>query len=290
MAALDLICRLLLNVGDTVVVGNPGIRRAPRLIKANGLNLVAVDVDEDGLRVDDLILITQSVKMVYLTPTHQLPTGALMPLSRRQALLSWSQHTGTLIVEDDYGSQFTPESRRLATLRGFDEGESVFYLSSLWELLFPLVQFCFVVIPGRFTSTFYKAMQTLELSVSIVEQAALADFIDLGYLERLIRKNRLEFPVRRQALTAALIKHFQNRIWVKKEGSATSVLVRFKSGINDSEVVRASEQVNLPLVSTAPYYIRQPVPGEYMIPLGPVDTEDIDRKVERLSAAIRTLG
>ena len=104
--ALDLIARLTLDPGDWVAVEEPGYLDARYAFKGQGAKIHAVNVDAEGLDVETLKQSSQPFKLLYVTPSHQFPTGVTLSLSRRLALLQWARQTGTIILEDDYDSEY----------------------------------------------------------------------------------------------------------------------------------------------------------------------------------------
>lgn len=118
--AIDLSIRVLLNPGDPVWVEDPGYMATRQALVASGAQLVPVPVDRDGLMVETGRLVAPQARAVYITPSHQYPTGAVMSLQRRLELLSWASAKGAWIVEDDYDSEFRYVGRPLASLQGVD--------------------------------------------------------------------------------------------------------------------------------------------------------------------------
>lgn len=110
---LDLVARVMLAPGDPVVVEEPCYTAGVRLLASHGARLVPVPGDADGLVVDRL---PASARLVYVTPSHQFPTGATMSAARRAALLEWAARCGAVIVEDDYDSEFRFADRPLEPL------------------------------------------------------------------------------------------------------------------------------------------------------------------------------
>lgn len=283
MSALDFICRLFIETGDNVIVENPGQRRPPRILRAHGANLVAVDVDQDGVKDDEVRATECGAKFLYCTPAHQYPSGSVLSLSRRLNLLEWAAETHTLIIEDDYDTEYTYVSRRLPPLFGLDKQRSVIYLSSFWRVLFPLVRISFAVFPERFMPAVRKLSGMLEWGVPALEQAALSDFIDDGHLEHEIRKVGKQYAARRQTLIETLIANFGSKVWLTKEGSSMHLLVRFRVDATDEEILEAAARAEFKLVSTAINYHKNRVDREYLIPFGHISESDILDGVNKLA-------
>ena len=125
--ALDLVARVVLSPGDVVAVEDPGYTAAHRLFETHGARLVGVPVDAEGLVVDAL---PGRARLVYVTPSHQFPTGVAMSLARRTALLQWAVRHDAVVVEDDYDSEFRFADRPLEPLQSIDRDGRVVYIGS----------------------------------------------------------------------------------------------------------------------------------------------------------------
>ncbi|HTV74165.1 MAG TPA: PLP-dependent aminotransferase family protein, partial [Candidatus Acidoferrales bacterium] len=136
--ALDLATRVLVDRNDRVAIEEPGYLGACKNFLAQGAEVVPIPVDADGMIVERLFETSGApVKLVYVTPSHQYPKGAAMPLHRRLELLRWAQRTGTIILEDDYDSAYRYGARPIPALQGLDESESVIYVGTFSKVLFP---------------------------------------------------------------------------------------------------------------------------------------------------------
>src|SRR5262249_39531423 len=135
---IDLIARLLVDPGDAVAIENPGYRGAHQVFLAAGAELCPVPVDECGLLTE--LLWSGSlppVKIVYVTPSHQFPTGGILSSTRRQDLITWAGKTGSVVIEDDYDSEYRYGARPMPALQGMDASGSVIYIGTLSKMLFP---------------------------------------------------------------------------------------------------------------------------------------------------------
>lgn len=135
---LDLITRILIDPNDGIAVEEPGYLGARRAFLAQGASLFPVPVDQSGLIVSKLTTgIIPKLKLIYVTPSHQFPTGAVLSLPRRLELLAWAHKTGVMIIEDDYDSEYRYGERPIPALQGLDQGNSVVYVGTFSKVLFP---------------------------------------------------------------------------------------------------------------------------------------------------------
>ena len=199
--ALDLVCRVVLEPGDTVVVEDPGYPPAATLFAAPGMRVVPVPVDEQGLVVEAL---PARARLVYVTPSHQFPSGCAMSLRRRVALVEWAQEHDALVVEDDYDSEFRFSSRPLEPLVNLDPSGRVCYVGSFSKTMLPAIRLGFIVAPPSLRLALRAARQLSDGFSPVPTQAALARFIDDGMLARHVRKASNVYSARHAAVLAVL--------------------------------------------------------------------------------------
>jgi GntR family transcriptional regulator/MocR family aminotransferase len=199
--ALDLVARVVLDAGDTVAVEDPGYPPAAHLFAASGMRVVPVRVDEEGLVVGELPART---RLVYVTPSHQFPTGVAMSLRRRVDLVAWAQEHDALVLEDDYDSEFRFSARPLEPLTNLDASGRVCYVGSFSKTMLPALRVGFVVSPPSLRPALRAARQLSDGFSPVPTQAALARFIDDGMLARHVRKASSVYAARHAAVVAAL--------------------------------------------------------------------------------------
>jgi len=203
---LNLVARLLIEQGSTVVVESPCYQGATYVFESFGADLYPVPVDADGINTARLPDMPNPV--AYVTPSHQYPLGVTLSLERRIALLTWASERHGYIIEDDYDSDFRFVGSPLTALKGIDRNERVFYLGTFSKCMGPALRLGFVVVPRAFA----KAARTLKALMnngqSWLEQSAMADFITSGAYGRHLRRVRQLYLSRRNATLRALQRHF----------------------------------------------------------------------------------
>lgn len=287
-SSFDFIARLLIDEGDSVAMENPGFRHGRRLFQAHGARVHDVEVDEDGIRVDKLTDINRALRLVYVTPSHQDPTGFVLSLPRRLDLLEWARRSGALILEDDFDKEYRYATRPVPALQALDKNDCVIYVSSFWRVLFPIVRTSFAVFPDRLMDSVLRLRGMLEREVPVMEQRILSEFIEEGRLERHIKRMRSVYAVRRLALIRSLVRRFGRKVWLHKESSGLHLMVRFNIDLDDEEILARAEGSALPIVSTAAFYSGEGRKGEFIIPFGHLDAEHIENSVGELFNRLNT--
>jgi GntR family transcriptional regulator / MocR family aminotransferase len=285
---LDMICRLLLNHGDYVAVEDPSYPDMRLRMGAFGAGIVPIPVDEDGMDVGQLIATKLPIKLVYCAPSNNEPRGTAMSTGRRLQLLDWADRTGAFIVEDDYNSEFRSSGPLLTSLQGMDDSDSVFYLSCLWNVLFPMTKLGFLVIPRCLIETFTRAKMHVECDMPALDQLVLTDFINNGCLDRQVRRARRLYARRRSSLIDHLQEVMGDHIQISMAPNGMDLLVYISKSSQD--VLEVARQCELAIFSTQSYYARDACANEFIIPFACTDEEMLRRKVSKFAELYTTAG
>ncbi|MDR3612630.1 MAG: PLP-dependent aminotransferase family protein [Candidatus Obscuribacterales bacterium] len=273
LSAMNLLCRLLLNPGETVAVEEPGFGGIRNIASEHGATLLKVPVDREGMIVDVLNR-NGDVRLVYITPGHHDPTGSVLSLERREQLIAWAKNNNAWIIEDDFDGHFQYEKSPLPCLKAIDKDDRVIYLSTLWKVLYPLSNIGYCVLPKPLIALVEKVKINADGFSEVLTQQALAAMIDEGYLERYIRRLQKIYRARRSSLLYSLKKVFGQRIVVHGETSGTYCLVTFID-CDESSVLQAAQMSGLPLVSIAGYYFENPPPSQFIIDFSRLDEKEM---------------
>jgi GntR family transcriptional regulator / MocR family aminotransferase len=273
---LDLFARVVINSGDEVAVEDPGYIGARRVFLANGAQLNPVPVDEQGIVCDRLRV---GARVVYVTPSHQFPTGVAMSLSRRLQLIAWAREHRAMIVEDDYDSEYRYSGAPLPSLQGLSPDAPVIYCGTFSKVMFPGLRVGFMIVPPSLISAFRRAKWLADRNTPLLEQAALADFLGHGHLERHIRRMRRLYGSRRQALVESLAKHFGGRAQVVGDEAGMHALVR----IADAGIVERAMRNKVQLRATADYYMGHAPRNEYVFGFATLSERAIREGIRRIA-------
>lgn len=202
---LSLVARLFLQAGATVVTENPCYLGATNLFASHGAVLKPVPVDEEGI---DVAHLPREASIVYLTPSHQYPTGATLSLARRNRLIDWASRHHAYIVEDDSHSDFCHERAPLTALQGLDRHDQVIYLGTFSHSLAPATRLGYMILPPPLVAAATTAKALLNDCSARLPQEVLAQFLTSGGFMHHLRRIRTIYRARRDCLLAALEQHF----------------------------------------------------------------------------------
>ena len=285
--ALDLILRLLIEPRETIAIENPGYLSARIIFETQKAQILPIRVDDSGLIVKELAEFTnKNIRLIYVTPSHQFPTGAILSLPRRLELLNWAQQTGGLIIEDDYDSEFRYGEKPIPALQGLDKSDSVLYIGTFSKVLFPSLRIGYLVLPKSLVTVFTRAKWLNDRHLPILEQQVLAEFIESGYLERHIRKMRSIYNKRRQILVKYLKKYFGKRAEILGEKAGIHVMVRFKTSLSDEEIIQRAAKVGVAMMSANPHYLTNHPTGEFIFGYGELTESQLQEGIRRLAQIV----
>jgi GntR family transcriptional regulator / MocR family aminotransferase len=286
--ALDLTARVLVDPDDRIIIEEPQYPGARQVFAAAGARLVPVAVDDHGLDPSGLEARAGWARLAYVTPSHQFPTGAVLPLERRLQLLSWAQRTGTWVVEDDYDSEYRFQGHPIAAIKGLDRAGRVIYIGTFSKLLFPALRLGYLVVPAELASSFAAAKFLADRHAPTVEQAVLADFMTEGHFDRLLPRLRKRVAARRAALLQAVDDYLGERAVVSGTNAGIHVLLWLRdvpSGEMPALVDRAAA-AGVGAYPLTPFYITPPRRGGLVLAYAAMTGADIRSGIGRLAACL----
>jgi len=246
-------------------------------------------VDADGLQVERLPAADspQAPRLIYVTPSHQFPTGTVLSLGRRLALLEWAAARGALVVEDDYDSEFRYEGRPLESLQGLDRRGLVAYLGSFSTALLPPLRVGYAVLPPRLVEPFVAAKWLADRQTATIDQQVLADFIAGGHYVRHLRRMGRLYGERRRALLAGLRQELGGSVEIGGSGSGLHLMVWLEPGQDAAAVARTAAAAGVGVYPVGRF--RQAGPGRPGLLLGyaALDVEQIRTGLARLASVLR---
>lgn len=282
--ALDIASRVVINPGDGVVIEDPCYPGARVTFAANGAKVIPVPCDGEGIRVD---LLPAEAKAVYITPSHQFPSGCVMSGARRLELLAWAQRTGAVIIEDDYDSEFRYEGRPLAALQGLNPAQVV-YTGTLSKVLLPALRLGYMVAPPGLRPAVSGAKWLTDRHVALLYQAVLALFIEEGHFERHLRRMRKVYADRRAAMLESFAACFGDRATITGTESGMHVLVRLADVPDADAFIERARGAGVGIYSARMYYSLEPPPGAtFMMGYSSVTEPGIREGIRRLAALAR---
>jgi GntR family transcriptional regulator/MocR family aminotransferase len=232
-AAIELIARVVLDAGDLAWMESPGYGGARVALEAAGARVSGVSLDRSGLSIEGR---SGRPRLIFVTPSHQYPTGRLMPINRRHQLVAFAAAVGATIVEDDYDSEFHYDGRPVAALQGLDEGERIFYVGTFSKSTFSDIRLGYALVPEGYVEIFERAQRHSGQIGAAPLQDALAEFIEDGHLSAHIRKMARIYRDRRDHLVQALNAVVGDRLKVVPPSGGMQLVAYLGRQFDDGDV------------------------------------------------------
>jgi GntR family transcriptional regulator/MocR family aminotransferase len=278
---MALVGRALIAQGrGRIGLEDPGTGPGRDQLAATGLEVVPFPVDGEGLRVDLL----EGVDAVMVTPAHQFPLGVVLSAERRAALVEWAIETPGLVLEDDYDSEYRYDRAPVGVLQGLAP-EHVALAGSVSKTLAPGLRLGWVVPPAQIAAEVTAAKQRDDLGTPVVEQLALADFIERGELDRHLRRTRVVYRRRRDVLVDALARHLPGCL---PEGVAAGLhlVVRLPPAADERALLGQARDRGIGLSGLSEHAVRPAGPA-LLLGYGRIAEPAIERGVRELAEALR---
>jgi GntR family transcriptional regulator/MocR family aminotransferase len=260
--ALDIAIRVLLSPGDEVWVEDPGYPLTHAQLLLAKVRPHPVPVDAQGLIVAAGRRAAPRARAVFVTPSHQFPTGVPMSMARRLELLAWARQSGAFIIEDDYTSEFRYSGPPLASLQGLDESEQVIYVGTLNKALFPGLRIGYAVVPRAQLEAFVTARYLIDRQPATMQQAVASEFMQQGHFAAHIRRMRQLYREQRDALAETLTRRAAGKLEVALPDQGMHLIAYLKDGSSDLAVEAAARQAGIVVRAISRFYrAARPRPG-----------------------------
>lgn len=250
--ALELCVMLLTDPGDTVWMEEPGYRGAGTIFSGGNLRTLLLNVDDEGIRVPDEAWHTHVPRLIYTSPAHQYPTGAVLSVSRRLSLISEAGKAGSWVIEDDYDGDFRHSGSPISSMQGLVQDAPVLYIGSFSKTMFPSLRLGFVVLPADIMEQAESVLKEILRTGQHLQQLALADFMKSGEFGRHLGRMRRLYRERQRVLRNALAAEFSpEQILGGKSG--THLTLKLAPGTDDKKIAELASQRGLGIQPLSSY-------------------------------------
>jgi GntR family transcriptional regulator/MocR family aminotransferase len=279
--ALNLVAMLLTDPDDVAWLEEPGYRGAQTALAAMGARLAPLPVDREGMILRPP-RDSAAPRLIYVTPSHQYPTGVTLSLPRRLALIEYAHRYDAWIVEDDYDSEFQYDARPLPAMQGLDAHERVIYLGTFTTVLFPGLRLAYLVLPPALVSGFATARSAHDGHSARLSQLVTADFMEQGYFAAHVRRMRKLYQQRRDLLLDQIHRHIGD--WCRPTGTGAGLqfTVTLPRGREDA-LTRAAAQLGVETPGLSGRFLSRPRLDGWMLGFAALREDEIVEGVRRLA-------
>ena len=282
-AGTDFLYNLLLQLlGQDKVYGveDPGYGKIRKIYAAGGVRCLPIPMDESGIRPDSL----GGARVLHISPSHHFPTGIVMPLHRRRALIDWARRTDGFIIEDDYDTEFRFRGHPLPPMQAMDP-ERVIYMNTFSKTLFPSIRISYMVLPAGLMARFREKLGFYGCTVPSFEQYTLARFLDRGYFEKHINRMRKFYRARRNRVVAMLEGcPAAGKFTILEQDAGLHFLLKVETALDDNALTALFAQSGLRVQPLGSFYTspREDCRGMLVINYSAVDEKALEEGLGKL--------
>lgn len=243
----------ILGRDKTIAMENPTYKQAYRVFDSLGYQVEPIEMDQYGMDVQ--CLENGRAQIAYIMPSHQYPTGIVMPIKRRQELLAWAlKEEGRYLIEDDYDSEFRYKGKPIPALQGMDTGERVIYLGTFSKSIAPAIRISFMVLPQPLLKIYQETYSFYASTVSRIDQNMVYQFLVEGYYERHLNRMRAVYRGKHDVLLAEL-RLLEPDFTISGEYAGLHVLLEHKRGICEEKLIEMAASNGVKVYGLSSYFI-----------------------------------
>ncbi len=229
--SLFLISSILKNFSNNIAIESPSYNVARKVFGISDFKIEDIPINSDGLNLS--LLEKTACKALYVTPSHQFPTGVTMPISNRIKLLNWAKNSDAFIIEDDYDSELSYHNRPIPSIQGLENNNNrIIYLGTFSKTLSPALRISYIVLPNQLLNLYHQTFDFRFSGVPIDIQKTLTLFLKEGHWEKHLRKIRNLNRKKHDLMKETLKEFLKDEIEILREGSGLNLLIKPLVNIN----------------------------------------------------------
>jgi GntR family transcriptional regulator/MocR family aminotransferase len=288
--ALMLCATVLLDAGDRIFIEDPVYQGARRAFDAAGLECVPVPLDAQGMRVDLLLNAGAPAKAVFLTPSHQYPTGATLALDRRLAIIEWAHRNQAWIIEDDYDSEFHYAGKPTACVQGLDAHNRTIYIGTFTKSMFPALRIGYMVLPPQLVAPMTVARTLQDGHSAAIPQLTLARFMEGGHFGAHVRTMRGIYAERRDALAHLVRQHLSDFVEPRVPNGGMQMPCVLIRDIPEREAIDSAQRAGIDLLGLTALHASDKREAGFLMGFAAYAPQEMEVAVKKLAKVLRALA
>jgi GntR family transcriptional regulator/MocR family aminotransferase len=271
---------------ETLFMEDPGYTGTVEVIRQKGIKVVPVPLEANGISVDALVPAKNS--LVYITPSHQFPTGSVLPIAKRYRILALAAKNNLYILEDDYDSELRYHTRPIPSLQSIDTSHRTIYLGTFSKSFSPDLRVAYFVLPPQLVRTWEKKNHFANCPVSTLVQEALADYLESGLYQRQLNAIRTHYGKKHDFIRDYVRKHLKERAFLQGEDAGLHFLLTIRTKASQEQVAKVFAKKHIEILSTKPFWIRKPATwqNQWLLGYSRIPFSRLPAAMDRLAEAI----
>lgn len=281
--SLDIVSYILKESHSVVAVENPGYHLPRSVFQSHSYTILPVPVGSGGMDLN--LLKASNSTIAYVTPSHQLPLGYVMPVANRLALIEWAESGCRYIIEDDYDSELRYHGKPIPSLQGLRPAGNIIYSGTFSKILSPALRLSYMVLPYSLLASYRQLYLNYFPSVSLLEQRTMATFMEQGHWERHIRRMRMIYKKKHDILLRSVETHFGKRAVVVGQGAGLHVVLMLPDTMHsEAEIIDRARQKGIRLFPFSAFHVvGQPEATTLLLGFGGMHGSEIEQGIAILS-------
>ncbi|MCE8417800.1 PLP-dependent aminotransferase family protein [Rhodovulum sulfidophilum] len=285
--AMTLCANVLLDPGERIFIEDPAYYGARKAFDAAGLECVPVRVDRQGILVEPILATPNRAKAVFLTPSHQFPTGATLALDRRLALIEWAAGHQAWIIEDDYDSEFHYAGKPTACVQGLDPNDRTIYIGTFTKSLFPGLRIGYVVLPPQLVQPMTVARTLLDGHTASMAQLTLARFMEGGHFGAHVRTMRGIYAQRLAVLSDLVRRHLSDFVDPRVPIGGLQMPCVLTCEISERAAIEAARRVGVELTGLSALHADGDGKAGFLMGFAAYTPAELEVAVRKLATALQ---
>nr|WP_068963407.1 PLP-dependent aminotransferase family protein [Desulfosporosinus sp. BG] len=282
---LLILSQLLKNHSESIALEDPGYHIVQEVFRQSGFKIAAIDIEDDGLNLTQLE--NSPARIVYVTPSHQFPSGAVMPIQKRYQLLNWAKKNDGIIIEDDYDSELRYNSRPIPSVASIESNGHVVYMGTLSKVLSPSLRISYIVLPSKLVPLYDSLFSSYPSPVSVTEQKALEMFMNSNQWENHLRRICALNKKRHDLLVQSVREILEDRVIIHGENAGLHIVLESRKGLSERDMIERAKQKGVLIYPVSHFWIN---PANYsgnmvLLGFGNLSESDIVNGVKKLREA-----
>ncbi len=261
---------------------NPGYPAVHRMFSQHKRKVYPITVDDEGILIHELE--KTSADVVYITPSHQFPTGAVLSATRRAQALNWAaQSTSRYIIEDDYDSEFRYTGKPIPALHALDRNDKVIYMSTFTKSLMPSLRVAYFVLPPKLLATYNDVFNYYSSTVPRFDQHIVANFMRDGHFAKHLNRMRKIYRKKHDKLTS-ILENYSNQIKITGEQAGMHILLEVQHALTEKHLQELASNAEIGIYPLSDYRLDRTVTSQaqFLLGFGGIPVHEIEQSIEKL--------